>query len=37
VPQCSIPLAEDKNLEKRYTEVARAALEGGTELANNQI
>jgi len=36
VPQCSIPF-EDKNLEKRYTEVARAALEGGTELANNQI
>jgi len=36
VPQCSIPLAEEV-LEKRYTEVARAALEGGTELANNQI
>lgn len=30
-------IAEDTNLEKRYTEVAKAALEGGNGAANNQI
>jgi hypothetical protein len=30
-------IVEDPNLEKRYTEVAKAALVGGTSLANNQI
>jgi len=30
-------IAEDPKLEKRYTEVAKIALKGGTDLANNQI
>ncbi len=30
-------IAEDPRLEKRYIEVAQAALKGGSDLANNQI
>jgi len=30
-------IANDTSLEKRYTEIARAALKGGNDVANNQI
>jgi hypothetical protein len=30
-------IAEDPKLEKRYTEVAEAALTKGNESANNQV